>query len=244
MTTVPDAAAPAWHALYRTAGAAGLLFVLSGVVALALYAMSPPPVTGGEETLRFIADHRASYVVQQILWLVPSLFGLLVFVALLVVLFRTSPSLSVLGFTVGAASFTALLAVPVTSEGALSLVFLSDQFAATDLATERSSFVAAAEAIVAENNTPSLAGVLTPVGILLISVPLTRGLLPRWTGRLGILTGTLGIAGEALRFAVPALYAVYGPLLWAWFAVVGVALLRLPLGGGETARGRPSAPPD
>ena len=117
MTAMFDPAAPAWNALYRTAGAAGLLFVLLGVSALTLYAVNPPPVSGGEETLRFIADHKASDIAQQILWLVPSLFGLIVFVALFVALFVTSPSLSVLGFTVGAASWTALLAVPVTSEG-------------------------------------------------------------------------------------------------------------------------------
>ena len=231
-----DPAAPAWNALYRTAGAAGLLFVLLGVSALTLYAVNPPPVSGGEETLRFIADHKASYIAQQILWLVPSLFGLIVFVALFVALFVTSPSLSVLGFTVGAASWTALLAVPVTSEGTLSLVFLSDRFTEVD-PMEQSSFIAAAEAFVAENNTPTIAGVLTPLGILLISLPMVRGVLPHWAGWLGIVTGTLGLASEALRFAVPALYAVYGPLLWVWFAIVGVALLRLPRRGRGPSAG-------
>ncbi|MFP5313222.1 MAG: hypothetical protein ACLGH7_12610, partial [Actinomycetes bacterium] len=47
-------------------------------------------------------------------------------------------------------------------------------------------------------------------------------------GWLGIATGSLGLASEALRFATPALYGVYGPMLWAWFAVVGVSLLLLP----------------
>ncbi|MBG6224859.1 hypothetical protein IWX63_001421 [Arthrobacter sp. CAN_A2] len=221
--------APAWRPLFRVAGIAGiLLLVVSYLATLVLFTLDPPPVSGGEATPRFIADHRASYIAQQLLWLVPSLFGLIVFVALLVALFPASPSLAVLGFTVGAASWTALLAVPVTTEGTLSLVYLSDRFTAETDAAARSSFSAAAEAFVAENNTVSLAGALTPLGLLLISLPMTRGALPHWIGWLGIVTGSLGLLSEVLGFAVPGLYAVYGPLLWAWFTAVGVALLRLP----------------
>lgn len=166
--------APAWGPLYRVGGLAGLLVVLSGVVALILYSLNAPPVSGGKATLRFIADHKASYIAQQLLWLLPSLFGLIVFVALLIALFPTSPNLAVLGFAVGEASWTALLAVPVTREGTLSLVYLSDQYTAATDPTAKSAFVAAAEAFVAEN-TVSIAGVLIPLGILLISLPMVRG---------------------------------------------------------------------
>lgn len=231
MSTLSWPKASAWNPLYRTAGCAGILFVLSGVAALVLYTLDPPPVSGGAATLRFIADNKSTYVAQQLLWLVPSLFGLVVFVALLVVLFATSPGVSVLGFAVGAASWTALLAVPVTSEGTLSLVYLSDQYVAASDDAARSSFAAAAEALVAQNNTVSLAGVITPLGILLISLPMVRSGLPSWAGWLGIGTGAVGLVSEALRFTTPALYAVYGPLLWVWFAVVGVSLLRLPRRG-------------
>ncbi|WP_208711853.1 DUF4386 family protein [Sinomonas sp. R1AF57] len=228
MTALPWPAARAWVPLYRAAGIAGILFVLFGLTALALYFGDPPPVSGGEATLRFIADHTASYVAQQLLWLVPSLFGLVVFTALLVALLPASPSLAVLGFVVGAASWTALIAVPTTSVGSLSLVTLSSQYAAAADDGARSALAAAAEALVAENNTVTFGGALTPLGILLISLPMVRSVLPRWIGWLGIVTGALGLAGEALRFAVTGLYAVYGPLLWIWFAAVGLALLRLP----------------
>lgn len=236
MSTPAWPKASAWGSLYRIGGVAGILFVIFGVAALTLYAVNPPPVSGGEATLRFIADHKVSYIAQQLLWLVPSLFGLIVFVALLIALLPTNPSLAILGFAVGGASWTALLAVPVTSEGTLSLVYLSDQYAAVADPSARSAFVSAAEAFVAENNTVSLAGVLTPLGILLMSLPMVHGALPHWTGWLGIVTGTLGLVSEALRFITPALYAVYGPLLWVWFAVVGVSLLRLPAHSQSNAR--------
>lgn len=227
MTTTAQPTPRAWVPLYRTAGVAALLFVAFGVAALALYFVDAPPTSGGEATLRFIADHKASYIAQQLLWLVPSLFGLVVFTALLVAQFPASPSLALLGFVVGAGSWIALLAVPTTSVGSLSLVTLSDQYTAATGDGARSALVAAAEALVAENNTVTLAGVLTPLGVLLIALPMIRGPLPRWIGWLGIVTGALGLAAEALRFAATSLYTVYGPLLWVWFAAVGIALLGL-----------------
>ncbi|MCX6499482.1 MAG: DUF4386 family protein [Arthrobacter sp.] len=242
MSATGSVSAARWNPLYRIGGTAAILFVLSGLAALTLYVLNPPPVSGGEETLRFIAAHKGSYIAQQLLWLVPSLFGLIAFVALLVALLPRSPSLTVLGFAVGAASWTALLAVPVTSEGTLSLVYLSDQYDAGADAAARSALIGAAEAFVAENNTVSLAGVLTPLGILLISLPLARGVLPHWVGWLGLATGTLGLASEALRFAVPSLYGVYGPLLWLWFAAVGISLLRHPVHGSAVQA--PTIPAD
>jgi hypothetical protein len=217
-----------WVPLYRVAGVAALLFVAFGLTALALYVVEAPPVSGGAATLRFIAEHKASYIAQQLLWLVPSLFGLIGFAALLVAELPVSPSAALLGFVVGAGSWIALLAVPTSSVGTLSLVTLSDQYSAATDDGARAALAAAAEALVAENNTVTLAGMLTPLGVLLISLPLVRGILPRWTGWLGIATGALGLAAEALRFAATSLYAVYGPLLWIWFAAVGIALLRLP----------------
>ena len=225
----------AWNALYRTGGVAGILFVISGVAALALYVLNPPPVSGGEATLRFIAEYKASYVTQQLLWLVPSLFGLVVFGALLIALLPASPSLATLGFVVGGASWTALLAVPVTSVGTLSLVSLSDHYASAATPAARSGFAIAAESLIAENNTVWLAGALTPLGILLICLPMIRGIIPHWIGWLGIGVGALGLLAEVLRFAVPSLYTVYGPLLWVWFGIVGVALWRLPRRVGRGA---------
>jgi hypothetical protein len=48
------------------------------------------------------------------------------------------------------------------------------------------------------------------------------------------------VIAEALRFAVPDVYLAYGVLMWAWFAAVGIALIRLAL---RTPRGAPALPP-
>jgi len=156
-----------WRPLFRVGGVAALLLVAFDVAALALYFVSPPPISGGVETLRFIAENKVSYIAQQLLWLAPSLFAVIVFTALFVAVLPRSPVLAVLGLVVGGSSWAALLAVPVTSVGTLSLVYLSDEYTAAAQAA-RAPFVAAAEALIAENNTVSLAGALTPLRLLLL----------------------------------------------------------------------------
>ncbi len=118
------------------------------------------------------------------------------------------------------------LAIPVTTRGSLTLVYLSDQYMA-DAAPERDRFAIAAEAIVAENNTPAIVAVLSAAGILLISIVMTRGVLPRVVGWLGVATGALGMLSEALRYAAPFFYWGYGILLWVWFIAVGISLILL-----------------
>lgn len=68
---------------------------------------------------------------------------------------------------------------------------------------------------------------LSALGILLISLVMLRGVLPRTVAWLGLATGGLGVVSEALRYAAPLFYSGYGVLLWAWFIAVGVALIRL-----------------
>ena len=92
---------------------------------------------------------------------------------------------------------------------------------------QRVAFVAAAEALIALNRTPTVVGVLTTVGMLVVSVAMLRGGFPRWTAVLGIATGLLGIASEVLPPVIEGGYAVYGLLLLVWTAGVGWRLFRL-----------------
>lgn len=123
-------------------------------------------------------------------------------------------------------SWAAFLAIPVTSRGSLILVYLSDQYAGAADA-DRDRYAVAAEAIVAENNTPAIVAVLSAAGILLMSLVITRGVFPCAIGWLGVATGALGMLSEALRYAAPFFYWGYGILLWVWFIAVGIALISL-----------------
>jgi hypothetical protein len=216
-----------WRGLYRFAGAAAILFVVLLIAALVIDFIAPPPVHGGTATLEFIAANKVLYIAEQLLWILPGVLPVIVYVALFVALAPLGRSLALLAAVVGGLPWALLLAVPVSSRGSLTLVYLSDMYASAGSEHDRSVFATAAEAIIAENNTPAIAGLLSPVGIFLISLVMLKGVLPRAVAWLGIVTGGLGVFSEALRFVLPEFYWGYGVLLWAWFIAVGVGLMRL-----------------
>ncbi|HEX9089179.1 MAG TPA: DUF4386 family protein [Arthrobacter sp.] len=225
------AAAPAdgrtWRQLYLWAGISSVTFVALLILALALDFAAPPPVHGGTETLEFIARNKGTYIAEQLLWIVPNILPVLVFVALFVALAPLNKSLALLATVIGGLSWALILAVPVTSRGSLVLIYLSDRYAAAGDDAARLRYSTAAEAVVAENNTPAVVGVLSAFGILLISLVMLKGVLPWALAWLGIATGALGVAAEALRHAVPEFYWGYGVLMWVWFVATGIALIRL-----------------
>ena len=225
-----EAGGRGWQRLYVLAGASSILFVLLLILALVLDFLAPPPVHGGAATLEFIAANKASYVAEQILWILPNVLPVLVFAALFVALSVFDRSLALVALIFGALPWALLLAVPVTSRGSLTLVYLSDRFVAAGSDEERRAYSIAAEAIIAENNTPAIAGVLSAFGIFLMGLAMLKGtaVFPRYLPWLGIATGGLGVASEILRHAAPGFYWGYGVLLWAWFIAAGISLIRLP----------------
>jgi hypothetical protein len=217
---------PTWRSLYFVAGIGSIAFVLLLIGALAVDFIAPPPVHGGAETLEFIAANKVPYVLEQVLWILPNVLAVLVFVALFIALSPVNKSLALIGSLLGGLSWAMFLAIPVTSRGSLTLVYISDQYVAAAV-SERDRYAIAAEAIVAENNTPAIVAVLSAAGILLISLVMTKGVMPRAIGWLGVATGALGMLSEALRHAAPFFYWGYGILLWVWFIAVGIALILL-----------------
>ena len=219
-----------WTLLYLVAGASSILFVFLLIAALVLDFMAPPPVHGGAATLGFIASNKAGYIAEQILWILPNVLPVLVFTALFVALSAVRRSLPLIALIFGALPWALLLAVPVSSRGSLNLVYLSDRFTAAGSEDERRTYATAAEAIIAENNTPAIAGVLSAFGILLMGLAMLRAgqaIFPRYLAWAGIATGALGVASEVLRYAAPSFYWGYGILLWVWFVTTGIALIRL-----------------
>src|SRR6476620_5076954 len=181
-----EVAGDEWSGLYRAAGVAAVVFVVLLIAALVIDFIAPPPVHGATTTLEFIAANKAMYISEQLLWILPSILPVIVFVALFVALAPVNRSLALLAAVIGVVPWALLLAVPVSSRGSLSLVYLSDMYASAGTEGDRSVFATAAEAIIAENNTPAIAGLLSPVGIFLISLVMLRGVMPRAVAWLGL----------------------------------------------------------
>lgn len=219
---------PSWRDLYRAGGVSAVLFVALVLVAIVLVVVAPPPLNSdGVTTLQYVASHKVLYLIEQALWLAPSVFALVVFLALFLALKHLNKSYAALGALAGIVSWALTLALPTTGGGAPVLVDLSDHYMAATTTAQQTAFATAAEVFIAENNITSAVGILTPVGILIISLVMLKGVFPKGVAYLGIVTGALGIVSEALRPILGPGYIVYGLLLPIWFLAVGWKLYQL-----------------
>lgn len=217
-----------WGPLYRAGAISAGIAVAMYTVATVVFAFGTAlPEAGGATMLEYVDAHRSSYVLRQLLWLVPGLFLMVVFLALAVALRRHGRSLAAIAGLIGVSSWAVSFAWPTTGDGSLAMVLLSDRYAEAATAGEQASFVAAAEALDALNDAPAAIGVLQALGVLLVSLLMLRGTFTRPLAWLGVATGAVGIVAEALRPFLGAGYAVYGLLLFVWLAWVAVELWRL-----------------
>lgn len=223
--TAPDRS---WSGLYRAGGVSALLFVVLVLVAIVLVIVAPPPVNAdGATTLQYVASHKVLYIIEQALWLAPSVFAAVVYLALFQALKRLNKSYAALGALAGFVSWALGLAIPTTGGGAPVLVYLSDQYMTAATAAQHTAFATAAEVFIAENNITTAVGILAPVGMLILSLVMLKGVFPKGVAYLGIVAGALGIVSEALRPLIGPGYLVYGLLLPTWFLVVGWKLYHL-----------------
>ena len=234
-----------WKFLYGAGAVSAFAYVLLILIPLVLLVVQPQaPLRGGAAILEYIAAHKAIYLAELICFVGLSLPAIVVFLALGAALWRRDRSLALIGAVIGVGSELIALALgssPPSLNG--GLVLLSAQYQAASEVL-RPSLAAAAEALAAYANAVSAAGMLTALGILILSIPMARGGFPKWVGVLGIVTGALGIAFEALRDYIGAAYGLYGILLPLWFVLSGVGLGRLRKAEGEEARYAPPARSD
>jgi hypothetical protein len=240
MGGTPDADRPpgpdlSWGPLYRAGAASAALAVILFAAALGIVAVTPaPPTSGAVTVLEYVHEHRTLYIVRQVLWLAPSLFLMVVFLALTVALRHLGKALAAIAGLIGVASWAVSLAWPTTGDGSLVMVLLSDKYAGASSAAERAPFVAAAEVLIAINDVPAVIGVLQTFGILLISLVMLRGVFAKGLAWLGVGTGAIGIVSEVLRPVLGAAYAIYGLLLFVWLTWIAFALWRSKHEMGQT----------
>jgi hypothetical protein len=171
---------PSWRRLYRIGAVSAWIFVALMVAAIVLAVVTPlPPMAQGTATLDFIAAHHTLYIVHQQMWLVPGVFAMVTYLSLYPALKDLDRSTAALGAVVGGSAWALTLAIPTSSTGAPALVYLSDQYMATADPARRASLAAAAETLIAQNPTPSVVGVLTTVGLLIVSIVMLGGVFPK-----------------------------------------------------------------
>jgi Domain of unknown function (DUF4386) len=222
----PDAS---WRGLYLAGSVSALLFVALNVAAIVILAIIPPaPSSGGAATLDWIASNKTAYTLELILFVVPSVFAMVVFLALYMALKHVDKSLAAIAALIAVAS-EVIAAAANSSPQSLNaaLILLSDQYAAATADVQRLAFATAAESLIATTNAVNLAGIMLELGILIISLVMLKGVFPKWVAYLGIATGFVGILSEALRPVIGFAYIGYFVLELIWLVALGWRLYRL-----------------
>jgi hypothetical protein len=218
-----DGTDASWSGLFRAGGIATILLALLSIAdAVVVFILPPPPSSGGTATLEYIIANRPGYMIFQTLLVGPVGLTLITFPALYIALRHLNRSYAAMGSVIGVASVVLCL-VPFSCVN--GLVYLSYQYAGATSA-QQATFTSAAEALLAQNNSVSVGGVLFALSILVISIVMLKGVFSKWVAWLGIVSGGVGITCESLRPMIGAAFSIYSVVL-IWLIAVGWKLYRL-----------------
>lgn len=220
-----------WRGLYRSGAFAVAGFILLTFASIVAAAITRIPSAGGTDTLpdgmstlQYIANNRTGFIIDQILILGPIVLTIVVFLALYAALKHLSNSYSALG------ALMAIISVVSTFSGfsiVFGLVYLSDRFASAANGAQQAALATTAEGLIAQLNTVNAAAILWPLGILILSLIMLKGVFPKAVAAVGIVTGIAGIVSEILRPVIGSAYGIYGILLLIWLIAVGWKLQQL-----------------
>lgn len=219
------------------------LFLIGGIAALSLAVYSLATmvqmiILGGQpasaaEAFDLLEHHRLVGLLRLDLPTVISLpLYYLVFLGLYAALRRVDLSNTLLATTLAFAGTTLVLATPT----ALSMIPLSDKFAAATSDFAKNQLLATGEALLANDiwhsTSAILGGVVLQCGALLISIVMLQGsVFTKMTAWLGVVMHGLDLAHIIGGLVLPAvgfvLLALAGPLYPVWFILVGLRLLKL-----------------
>jgi hypothetical protein len=225
--------------LFWTGGIAALgLIVYSLSTMVQLLVLGGPPATAAE-AFQVLQSHRIVGLLRLDL---PTIVAMplyyFVFLGLFAALKRTDWANAILSTALAFVGVTLLLATPT----ALSMISLSQKYAAATTDATRTQFLAAGEAILATDiwHGPGaiMGGVLVQSSAVLISVVMLRSsVFSRTTAYLGILMHGLDLARIVFGLFLPTsgviLMAIAGPLYPVWFFLVGQRLLKLAAKGSS-----------
>ncbi len=232
-TAVPESEAIQWNGLCRVGGIAALILIAYSVAMIVQLAVLGGQPGSAAEAFNLLQHNKIVGLLRLDL---PTVFTLplyyLLFLGLFGALYRTSRAQVILATCLAFVGVTLVLATPT----ALSMVPLSEKFAAASSEAARSQLLAAGEAILASDIWHStgaiLGGILAQCGAVLIcAVMLQSRVFGKPTAYIGIVMHCIDLAHILFGLFLPAagfvLLAVAGPLYPVWFFLVGRRLLKL-----------------
>ena len=235
--SAPD---PAYRSLYRLGGVAALFFAFLTVAEIMAFAFFPQPSTISGWFILFQANPIIGLLDFWGLEVPMYVMFAMVFLALFVVLRKVNKSGMAIALTL------ALLGIAIffATNNPFSMLSLSSKYAAATTDLQRSTLLAAGEALLANTNQRAIGGfnmgflLVSVAGLIVSSVMLRATAFRRLTAYVGILAFGLSLA-DYLRQAftssvtIALLLILPGALLIVvWFSLVGRRLLQLGRLGG------------
>lgn len=235
--------ATGWSGLCWTGGVAAFLLIVYALATMVqLVVLGGPPATAAA-AFSLLHDHRIVGLLRLDLptVLVMPLYYLL-FLGLLAALWRTDRANATLSTALAFVGVTLVLATPT----GLSMMWLSEKYAAATTDAARMQYLAAGEALLATDvwhgTGAIIGGILAQSGAVLISVVMLRSsVFGKPTAYLGIFMHGFDLAHIILGLLLPVVgvvfMAVAGPFYPIWLFLIGRRLLQL----AAASRPTPSA---
>ena len=231
---------PAYRSLFRLGGIAALIVAFLTVAEIMTFAFFPQPSTISGWFILFQANPIIGLLDFWGLEVPMYVMFAMVFLALYVVLRKVNKSGMAIAFTL------ALLGIAIffATNNPFSMLSLSRQFAAATTDVQRSTLLAAGEAILANTNQRAIGGfnigllLISIAGLIVSSVMLRATSFRRLTAYVGILAFGFSLADylrQAFTSSVIITLLLIFPgalLLVVWFSLVGRRLLQLGRLGG------------
>jgi len=221
------------RSLCRIGGIAAFLLIIYSLATMVQMVVLGGQPASADQAFDLLQHHRAVGLLRLDLPTIAVLpLYYLLFLGLYAALRRTNRAQALLSTVLVFAGLTLVLATPT----ALSMIPLSDKYAAATSDAARTQLLAAGEAIMAadiwHSTAAILGGVLLQCGAVLICVVMLRGsVFGKATAWLGIvmhaLDGAHIVGGLFLPVSGIILMAIAGPLYPIWLFLVGRRLLQL-----------------
>ena len=222
-----------WQGLYKIGGVTAIIIAVLLIGEIAVYAISPRPITAIEYFAIFRDHWLAGLLYFDLLGMISYLLFVPTILALYMALQRTNRATMIIAtalFFIGIADFFA-------TNTAFPMLSLSSQYAVAKTDTERALFLTAGQTMITlfDENAFLVSYVIVSAAWLLISAVMLRSnTFSRITAYAGILAGTTGIvavllehiSANTLLIAV-AFYFVAIVCLFIWVALVGRRLYQI-----------------
>jgi hypothetical protein len=216
-----------WTTLYRVAGIAAFAVVALIPIQAIVYILWPPPATVIDFFNTFQHNVVLGLLDLDVLLILDQVLIVLVLLGLYISLRRVNPSLVLVGTAIGLIGAVLFI---ISREATISMLWLSQQYAAAASDVERTTLLAAGQTLLATYNGTafSVGYFLSGLAILVISMVMLRGaVFSRVTGVAGVAAGLTGL--------IPASFGTLGfvlsfvsllPLV-VWLALIGRRFLQL-----------------